>query len=54
MAFYKMSITPLKTSSSEVDLIFDEIETLLAKVKDVQQVINDNLDRSVESSKYIQ
>ncbi|HCG4536262.1 methyl-accepting chemotaxis protein [Ureibacillus chungkukjangi] len=42
-----------KASSSEVDLIFDEIETLLAKVKDVQQVINDNLDRSVESSKYI-
>lgn len=42
-----------EASSREVDLIFAEIETLLSKVKDVQHVINENLDRSVESSKYI-
>lgn len=42
-----------KASSNEVDMIFVEIETLLSRVKDVQQVINENLNRSVESSKYI-
>ena len=42
-----------EASTSEVDLIFIEIESLLAKVEDVEHVINDNLDKSMESSKYI-
>ena len=42
-----------KESTSEVDLIFIEIESLLAKVEDVEHVLNDNLDKSMESSKYI-
>lgn len=40
-------------SSYEVDKIFIEIENLLKKVKDVELVIKDNSQKSMESSNYI-
>lgn len=40
-------------TSNEVDKTFIEIENLLSKVKDVERVINENLEKSTESSKYI-
>ncbi|UGB31314.1 methyl-accepting chemotaxis protein [Metabacillus sp. B2-18] len=40
-------------SSYEVDKIFIEIENLLSKVKDVEHVIKDNSQKSMESSNYI-
>lgn len=40
-------------SSNEVDRIFIEIENLLSKVEDVERVINDSSQKSLESTKYI-
>ncbi|WP_138418428.1 methyl-accepting chemotaxis protein [Aquibacillus sediminis] len=42
-----------EASSSQVDKTFLEIESLLTKVKDVERVIHDNLEKSMESSNYI-
>ncbi|PLT33330.1 methyl-accepting chemotaxis protein [Bacillus sp. V5-8f] len=40
-------------SSKEVDKIFIEIEKLLSKVEDVEQVIKGNSEKSLESTRYI-